>query len=378
MSTNHRWGQWAGEFVGQPSGIATLSCDRNRPGEAYVTTAQPDGIPAGRFDLKVVWTDREFSAETTRIRIHDPQFKGLIDASTNTNPNISWPTTVSARGVLRGDVIEGSWMSAHPNGEKYESTFVVRNSANDPARRADRVLYWDEFKDLESNQPAKRQGRIFRGQGNAHWRLRTSFHRHGRYDIERYAAECVPWLAARPELAGKFDLKNPREFGALLNFAQHHGLPTPLLDWSKSPFVAAYFAFTAPPPEATEGMVRVFELDASVWGRNTYQAQLISDPFPSLSVKTFDPVANPRCAPQESVHLFCNVDDVEALITRETPRIKKSLGTTVPLLSTYDLPLSERKKALRDLAGMGITADKLFPGDYGVCRAAKERWLYIS
>jgi hypothetical protein len=98
---------------------------------------------------------------------------------------------------------------------------------------------------------------LYRGHGCEKWKLETTLERAVRTHVTIYAYYRI-MLKNRPIIESYTnkswkDLPPASEFtherfGGLLGYdlmvhLRHHGFPSPLLDWSASPFVAAFFAF---------------------------------------------------------------------------------------------------------------------------------------
>ena len=136
---------------------------------------------------------------------------------------------------------------------------------------------WEEFEvQIQSLQGVRAKGIegsiakgthfLFRGQGNQDWHLVTTLERKTKIpwsfcqyfrliscaqpQIETFTK--LRWeLKSWPELdkwASDYDNGIQIQFPGYdyLIYLRHHGFPTPLLDWTRSPYVAAFFAFTQP------------------------------------------------------------------------------------------------------------------------------------
>jgi hypothetical protein len=229
---------------------------------------------------------------------------------------------------------------------------------------------WEEFKKFVLTLEPYRF--VFRGHEKSTWRLRTAFHRTGRASLWKFMTQDVP--ALHRHLSGltthHFNLNDPFDYAAFLNLAQHHGYPTPILDWTHSPFVAAYFAFKDLRRNNLQAdqKVRILILDAREWNKNE-RAQVLMQGF--LHMTMLEPLAtnNPRALPQQSISSVTNIDDLEGYLSGGGKQTGRSF------LKAIDLPVSERQVVMQELALMGITAGSLFPGLDGACLQLKERYF---
>jgi hypothetical protein len=261
---------------------------------------------------------------------------------------VSYQTTVSsASGVLL----------------RFEPTAISSYLPNAP-------ISWNEFK--ERVAAMQMDNYVWRGQCGP-WSLQTSFHRTGRVDLRRYSSEDIPRLqnALLPHTKTFLEVTSPLLTGGLYSLAQHHGYPTPILDWTYSPYVAAFFAFRSLPRSGDEASppARIFAFNRAAWPQSIGQITHVAFARPHVIMMDLPALENDRALPQQAVAMVTNVQNVESFIRDQEQRYSQ------PFLIPFDLPWSERSHALRDLRTMGITAASMFPGIDGTCEQLRHQWF---
>ncbi len=232
---------------------------------------------------------------------------------------------------------------------------------------------------------------VFRGQTAASWPLQSTIERasseHDKYQLESSL------LRAFQTGASRFLTLRPTHEDMLswLALMQHHGVPTRLLDWTRSPFVAAFFA-----AEGRESVKEPF----SIWAielrylRATARALLSSKLTKPLAesdrlgdaaifngwlqkkVSVVAPVASPaghdRLLYQRGLflcpgHLEQSFDvNLGTMVEYSKPHGKR-------WFCKITIPFSERVAALRELDAMNINRASLFPGLDGYSQYLRQK-----
>jgi hypothetical protein len=251
---------------------------------------------------------------------------------------------------------------------------------------------WNQFYTLIADEFANAPAYVFRGQADAEWlvessldrlekRFRTKPNFHGKIP-EHF--ECPPisrdnHLFAFKQLSLGRRGSNPAvldedDYWAL---AQHHGLATPMLDWTRLPFIALFFAFEdelrvdqqgkLSPPEQRA----VFAVSTSVIEEHANQTQN----HPRL----FAPKRETSYRLISQSGLFLKMPEGTDLESYVQNHFKEDTSSSLrslprPVLIKIIIKNDDRRNCLKMLNKMNINRMSLFPDLDGAARYTNSLW----
>jgi hypothetical protein len=366
--------QYAGTVETESGTARTLVCrDNDRPNEVMIhiwnTSAKP-------FAILVSVENVDRSGDKIRLlptRLYGVDDSGGLYAVPFSNPEAENLSEYSAILTRYNTGWVGQWSKRSGESGKIMLYPVIDNAEIIPQECGS----WAEFKLWADSIRRAQKVEAFRGHGDKTFRLKTSMHRAGRYRLERYCSETLLEFCGHLEAVEgiRANLSNGDDYSMLLGMAQHHGLPTPLLDWTRSPYVAAFFAFAdalewKDSRDATH--VRIYGLSQQFF--NTQSKPVVKLPYikPYVTPLRIGPLRNQRLYVQQGLFIVSNAANIEHIL------LAGGELDGVDYLVAADIPISCAAEALEDLKFMGLTAGTMFPGLDGVCRMMKHAMYSTS
>lgn len=250
-------------------------------------------------------------------------------------------------------------------------TEVLSGESHPPMKTEVVVRQLSEFIELSSQFS---EDMIFRGQADKTWQLVPSIARlcgtGSRLDLGKIGG----WSRLEEEIMNRFIRHarphvsaEPAGMVEWLVIAQHHGLPTRLLDWTQNPMVALYFALST---EATE--------DSIVWAAHPKSVLSVDIDLASLgTMQVYFPVnTDPKLTSQKGCFTVQPFPARGAPFTplQEDARV---LQDGLHSLTRVLIPAEQdvKQDILSDLANCGVDESSIYPDLFGLSRQIRNDLL---
>lgn len=361
-------GQWIGKiFGGTNEGLVTLNIDTDTPNCGVILVFDNDTDKASTIsDIRLEVEGRTLQGQMTNFTFHAHAWHTHYDYAPLQD---SIPTTAKLTGKIDDSFnIVGDWESDIGTAGEFILTYQELQKTFEITQES--IISWKTFREKALSAEMLDGNLIFRGQKSSNFSLSTHFHRMGRRNMRRFHNDLVHLQHAVAATQNrKLDLNDPEEFTELMFLGQHHGFPTPLLDWSLSPFVAAFFAFKdIEKKNQTNDFARVFVFDRLGWQHiGPHVVDSVLDPRPTLRTLEVLSRDNLRATPQQSIVMFSNMADIESCVQHYEREQNRQV------IQYFDIPYHERNTVMAELRHMGITHSSMFPGLDGACQALREK-----
>ena len=246
----------------------------------------------------------------------------------------------------------------------------------EPTYTIKRFKNWHQFKDF-ANQFSENW--LFRGQSDAAWDLKSSFERTEFF--RKYDGIETSFLIDFQRGAKNFlsEKEIPADLIEWLALMQHHGAPTRLLDFTKSVYIASYFAFEN--ANSKNKNVAIWAININIVRDRVIQylslSQLTDKDFENtfyrndssciLPVEPFH--MNRRYSLQQSV--FVSPGNSYESFMEQLQFLDGSIAKAVLKIT---LPSKLKNEVLRDLQKMNINRASIFPDIDGYSVALKMKY----
>jgi FRG domain len=223
---------------------------------------------------------------------------------------------------------------------------------------------WKYFHDYVYQRMLQARSYIWRGQRNDTWKLASTLDRalagrSGKKLREKHLEDFKLSVRGR---------RGPNPPNTLLEndwwaLGQHYGLATPLLDWTTSPFTAAYFAFAQKKtPQAPRRAIWALATFSTLKKSEELRKAHTTPDRPPI-VEIIRPMSDENARLVSQGGLFTRSPDGLALDDWVRSNFPGTGGTMI--LVKFTVPNSDREDCLRSLNRMNINHLSLFPDLYG-------------